>query len=215
MRAVMDVTLPARIYAEQVNLLYRNLPVGMFATQVSAFILLAVQWSVIDHGVLLTWFATATLAVLSRMALFAAYRRAHLTQANARRWVVWFTIGTVLAGIIWGSAGIFLYSGDQSHQVFVIFVLAGMTAGAVVSFSSLWKVGLIFIVFTLTPFGAAARRRPRHASGHGGNVAAVHGADGDHQPADVPDNPDFPAVALREQRSGSRAGAGEGGDRGT
>lgn len=151
MRAVMDVTLPARVYAEQVDLLYRNLPVGMFATQVSAFILLAVQWSVVDHEVLLTWFATATLAVLSRMALFAAYRRAHLTQANARRWVVWFTIGTVLAGIIWGSAGIFLYSGDQSHQVFVIFVLAGMTAGAVVSFSSLWKVGLIFIVFTLTP----------------------------------------------------------------
>ncbi len=151
MKAVTDTALPARVYVEQIKLLYRNLPVGMFATQVSAFILLAVQWSVIDHGVLLAWFAVATLSVLSRMLLFAAYRRAHLTQANARRWVVWFTIGTVVAGIIWGSAGIFLFSGEQSHQVFVIFILAGMTAGAVVSFSSLWKIGLIFILFTLTP----------------------------------------------------------------
>lgn len=140
-----------RVYVEQIKLLYRNLPVGMFATQVIALIILAVQWSVIDHGVLLAWFALATLSVLSRMGLFAVYRRTHLTQANARRWAIWFTLGTVVAGIIWGSAGIFLFSGEQSHQVFVIFILAGMTAGAVVSFSSLWKVGLIFILFTLTP----------------------------------------------------------------
>jgi PAS domain S-box-containing protein len=151
MRAVMDTSLPARVYVEQIKLLYHNLPVGMFATQASAFVILAVQWAVIDHVVLLVWFATATLSVLSRMTLFAAYRRAHLTQANARRWVVWFTSGTVLAGIIWGSAGVFLFPGEQSHQVFMIFILAGMTAGAVVSFSAVWKIGLIFVLFTLTP----------------------------------------------------------------
>lgn len=151
MKAVGDASLPERIYVEQIKLLYRNLPVGMFATQVIAVILLAVQWSVIDQGILLAWFSIATLSVLSRIGLFAAYRRVQLTPANAQRWVIWFTIGTILAGIIWGSAGIFLLSGEQSHQVFVIFILAGMTAGAVVSFSSLWKVGLIFILFTLAP----------------------------------------------------------------
>lgn len=151
MKAITDTSLPERIYVEQIKLLYRNLPVGMFATQVIAVILLAVQWSVIDQGILLAWFSIATLSVLSRIGLFAAYRRVQLTPANAQRWVTWFIIGTILAGIIWGSAGIFLLSGEQSHQVFVIFILAGMTAGAVVSFSSLWKVGLIFILFTLAP----------------------------------------------------------------
>jgi PAS domain S-box-containing protein len=151
MRAVMDMALPARIYAEQVKLLYRNLPLGLLATQANAFILLAIQWSVIDHGVLLAWFAAITLTAVSRVGLFAAYRRAHLTQDTAHRWVAWFTIGTVLSGIIWGSAGILLFPSEMSHQVFIIFVLAGMTAGAVVSFSALWKIGLIFILFTLTP----------------------------------------------------------------
>jgi PAS domain S-box-containing protein len=151
MKAVTDTTTPARVYVEQVKLLYRNLPVGLLATQANVFILLAVQWSVIDHGVLLAWFAVITLTAVSRMGLFAAYRRAHLTQANVHRWVAWFTLGTVLSGIIWGSAGIFLFPGEISHQVFIIFVLAGMTAGAVVSFSALWKIGLIFILFTLTP----------------------------------------------------------------
>ena len=151
MKAIADTNLPVRVYVEQIKLLYQNLPVGMFATQVIALILLAVQWSVVDHGVLLAWFSIATLSVLSRMGLFAAYRRTQLTQANAQRWVTWFTVGTVVAGMIWGSAGIFLFSGEQSHQVFVIFILAGMTAGAVVSFSSLWKIGLIFILFTLAP----------------------------------------------------------------
>lgn len=151
MKTATDTSLPARIYVEQIKLLYNNLPLGMFATQVIAVILLVVQWSVIDHSILSAWFSIATLSVLSRIGLFAAYRRTQLTPTNAPRWVTWFTIGTVVAGIIWGSAGIFLLSGEQSHQVFVIFVLAGMTAGAVVSFSSLWKVGLIFILFTLAP----------------------------------------------------------------
>lgn len=147
----MDTAVPARVYAEQVKLLYRNLPLGLFATQVNAVILLAVQWSVIDHALLLAWFAAITLAVLSRVALFAAYRRTHLTPDNVSRWVTWFTGGTALSGIIWGSAGIFLLPAEISHQIFTIFVLAGMTAGAVVSFSARWKIGLVFIVFTLTP----------------------------------------------------------------
>ncbi len=147
----MDTTLPARVYVEQVKLLYRNLPLGLFATQLNVFILVAILWSVIDHVVLLLWGAAITLTVVSRMGLIAAYRRAHLTPANAPRWVIWFTIGTVLSGIIWGSAGVFLFPAEISHQVFIIFVLAGMTAGAVVSFSALWKIGLIFILFTLTP----------------------------------------------------------------
>ena len=151
MKAVMDTTLPAEVYGEQVKLLYRNLPLAMFATQVNAFFLLAIQWSVIEHEVLLAWFTAITLTVVARMGLFAAYRRANLTQANTRRWVLWFTTGTAAAGIIWGSAGIFLFPGDLAHRMFIIFVLAGMTAGAVVSFSSLWKIGLIFVVLTVTP----------------------------------------------------------------
>jgi len=151
MRAVMDMALPAQVYVEQIKQLYRNLPVALFATQVNAFFLLAVQWGVIDHGVLLVWFAAITLTVVSRTGLFVAYRRANLSQANARRWVTWFSTGTVTAGIIWGSAGFLLFPRELSHQMFIIFVLAGMTAGAVVSFSSLWKIGLIFVLLTLTP----------------------------------------------------------------
>ena len=151
MRAETDTAVPPRVYAEQVKLLFRNLPLGLFAAQVNAVILLAVQWSVIDHALLLAWFAAVTLAVLSRVGLFAAYRRTHLTPDNVSRWVTWFTGGTALSGIIWGSAGIFLLPAEISHQIFTIFVLAGMTAGAVVSFSARWKIGLVFIVFTLTP----------------------------------------------------------------
>jgi len=151
MRALMDTALPARVSVEQVMLLYRNLPLGLFATQLNVFILVAILWSVIDHGVLLAWGVAITLSVVSRVGLIAAYRRAHLTPANAPRWVTWFTIGTVLSGFIWGSAGVFLFPAEISHQVFIIFVLAGMTAGAVVSFSALWKIGLLFILFTLTP----------------------------------------------------------------
>ncbi len=150
-RAMGAAIEPDRVYVEQVRLLYQNLPLGLLATQINAFILLAVEWSVIDHGVLLVWCAAITLTVLARFGLVAVYRGAPLTPATAPRWVAWFTLGTVASGIIWGSAGIVLFPDEISHQVFIIFVLAGMTAGAVVSFSAQWKIGLIFILFTLTP----------------------------------------------------------------
>lgn len=146
-----DAAMPARLYGEQVKLLYRNAPVGLTAGQLNAFILSFAQWSVIDHGVLLVWLAAITLVTAARFGLVAAYRRATVTPAETPRWATWFTVGTVLSGSIWGSAGIFLFPAEISHQIFIIFVLAGMTAGAVVSFSSLLKVGLIFIVLTLAP----------------------------------------------------------------
>ena len=43
----------------------------------------------------------------------------------------------IVAGAVWGSAGFLLFPADHpQHVMFLIFVLAGMTAGGVVSFSA-------------------------------------------------------------------------------
>ncbi|MBI5891737.1 MAG: EAL domain-containing protein [Nitrosomonadales bacterium] len=48
-----------------------------------------------------------------------------------------FRLGVVVAGAVWGSAGFLLYPADHPQYVmFLIFALAGMTAGGVASFSA-------------------------------------------------------------------------------
>jgi PAS domain S-box-containing protein len=140
-----------RLHAEQVRLLYGNLPTGLFATVAIAAILGYVQWSVVDHPVLIGWVAAIFVITLGRYLLVLGYEHVCPSAAEARRWGRWFTLGTALSGAAWGSAGLLLFSDDLAHQVFVIFALAGMTAGAVVAFSALLHVALIFLIPVLGP----------------------------------------------------------------
>ena len=142
---------PQQLYAEQVRLLYAALPMGMLVGQINACILTFILWYAIDRRVLLTWLGIFTLLTVARYGLIYAWRRNHSAQTDTLRWGRLVTLGVVVSGAIWGSAGILLFPPELSHQVFVVLILAGMTAGAVVSFSALWDVGLLFILFTLAP----------------------------------------------------------------
>lgn len=149
---VLNPEKTQRLYVEQVNLLAANLPVGLGATLVNAAILTLTQWEVISHLVLFSWLASMLLITAWRYVVVQAYRRSATRWTHPQRWDQWFTIGAALSGVAWGSAGVFLFPIDSvTHQVFVIFVLAGMTAGAVVTFSVLLKVAVVFIVPTLAP----------------------------------------------------------------
>lgn len=140
-----------RLYAEQVKLLYRNLPVGLVAATINSIILLGSQWSAIEHRVLLLWFGSIALITLLRCVMLAHWHSSEITVRNAPIWGFRFAVGTAVSGLAWGSAGIFLFPEDISHQVFVIFVLAGMTAGAIASFSALLKVSVLFLLPVLMP----------------------------------------------------------------
>lgn len=139
---------------EQVRLLFAALPMGLLAGQVNASILVFVQWSVIERRALLIWFSILTLTTLMRFGLVYAYRRADSLPEAAAHWARLFTLGATVSGAVWGSAGVLLFPEELSNQIFIVFVITGMTAGAVVSYSPLWEVGLLFIVLTLAPLSA-------------------------------------------------------------
>lgn len=140
-----------RLYAEQVKLLYRNLPVGLIAAIINAVILLFSQWSVVEHRALVLWFGSIALITLLRCVMFVHWRFSEITIRNAPIWGFRFAVGTAVSGLAWGSAGVFLFPADLAHQIFVIFVLAGMTAGAIASFSALLKVAVLFLLPALMP----------------------------------------------------------------
>lgn len=139
---------------EQVKLLFAALPMGMLGGQLNAAILVFIQWGVVEQWVLIAWFSVLALTTLARFSLVYAYRRTRPVPGEVSYWARLFTLGTAASGAVWGSAGIFLFPPELAHQIFIIFILTGMTAGAVVSYSARWEVGLLFIVLTLAPLSA-------------------------------------------------------------
>ncbi len=147
-----DDTEGQTLLMEQAELVYSTLPGALFVTVVIAPLLVVIQWRSIAHATLIGWLAALMLLTCGRIVLLLRYRR-RAPAENDRRWADRFVIGTLLAGLTWGSAGVLLFpaAGDEAHQIYVVFALAGMAAGAVTSLSALRMAAIAFLVPTLTP----------------------------------------------------------------
>ena len=141
-----------RLYAALVRQLYKHAPIGIVATIANSFILTFILWNVIPHSILISWLsATVSISFLRYLSL-CKYWRSSPTSAEACRWATWFIIGIALSGIVWGSAGIFLFSVDSiAHQVFLAFVIGGMVAAAAGTFSIIMKAFLAYSLPALAP----------------------------------------------------------------
>jgi diguanylate cyclase (GGDEF)-like protein/PAS domain S-box-containing protein len=127
--------------------------VSLFASISLAAILVYMQRTVIPSTLLLVWCSLMVLASLLRAALvFAPQRSRAAADAAVRVRLGRFRLGVMVAGAVWGAAGILLFPADHpQHVMFLIFVLAGMTAGCVVSFSADLVSAVVFSVLVSLP----------------------------------------------------------------
>jgi signal transduction histidine kinase len=133
------------IRAEQIRLLYANAPAGFFATVLNALLLTLPQWQVIAPPVIVSWLSYMLALTMLRAVLVWQFQRCSPAPPALGRWGTLFCIGTGLAGLGWGSAGVVLFPvTSMTHQVFLTFVLGGMIAGAVGLLSAQMRVFLSF-----------------------------------------------------------------------
>ena len=127
-----QVNLPSALQAEQVQLLYRNMPTGVIASALNAAILAAVEWPVVSHPSLLVWVGAIWVVAALRAILIFNYRRATPSSWGAKDWQRWMFLTTALSGIGWGSS-VYFFAPEipLPYELVQIFVLGGMTAGAV------------------------------------------------------------------------------------
>ncbi len=135
------------ILQQQVAQLYTALSFGLGVSLINALLLVGVLWSQITATTLLLWFGT--LLVLTAVREWD--RRHYLHQApqqqQTQRYRYHLLLGSLASGLVWGLGAYILFPlQSPAHQIFVIFVMAGMAVGSTLTLSAVWGVAVAFSV---------------------------------------------------------------------
>ncbi|MDO8990295.1 MAG: ATP-binding protein [Sideroxyarcus sp.] len=137
---------------EQAKLLYSGLPLIIVINALLALTLAGVQSAVIAPAIVFGWLAAIGAILLVRVVLLAAWRHGAQTVNHAPCWMRRFRITTIATGVAWGTGAALLFpQGDETHQLFLAFVMAGLSAGAITSLAIDRISTLGFLVPTLLP----------------------------------------------------------------
>lgn len=141
------------LHAEQIKLLYASLPAAIIVNVLLALIFAGVEHAVIASDQLLGWLALLGIVLLARAGLFTAWKLARASaQKASSHWLWRFRIGTMATGIAWGIGSVLHPSSvDIIHHVYALFILAGLTAGAITYLSIDLVSALGFLLPALCP----------------------------------------------------------------
>jgi diguanylate cyclase (GGDEF)-like protein len=137
---------------ERLRLVYANLPVILVVTVCSALILALLLRDVVPRAELLVWLCVGIAITLMRYGHYRRFRQLPDEALDSRASRNRLDLGTGLSGLFWGYAGAGLFPpGDLAHQVFITFVLAGLSAGAMTSYSAIRRTYFLFVFPAILP----------------------------------------------------------------
>ncbi|PKO47391.1 MAG: GGDEF domain-containing protein [Betaproteobacteria bacterium HGW-Betaproteobacteria-22] len=143
----------AAVQAAQLERLLATNTRTLTTSTLIAVVLAYVQSGVIALHVVIGWLSVLILFNVLRM-LLGVYQQRHpvTDEALVRRRLVVFRVGVALSGLLWGATSYLLFPAENpQHQMFVIFVLTGMTAGGIVSYAVDLTSAFLYSILTLLP----------------------------------------------------------------
>ncbi len=142
-----------QVHAEQIRLLFEQLPSALIATTIVGGLVVYVLWSHVSRLWLAAWLLGLAVTTLARVWLRRAYLRAKPPVSEVGPWGRRFLVGVVISGVIWGIGGVFPISpNDVIAEMFLVFVLAGLAAGGMSTLSSFRGAYAAFLVPAILPF---------------------------------------------------------------
>ena len=141
-----------RLLAEQLRQLYGSLPLSLITVLINSTILALVQAIVLPLEGVLAWYLAMLLLTMLRAYWLIDYRRRNPVFRSDRQCLKRFNFGVALSGIAWGSTAFLMFPEDNAvHQMFLLFTIAGMSAGAVSTLSANLLAIHLFLSLTLLP----------------------------------------------------------------
>jgi len=153
MRTAARESGPARrARAEQIATLFGQWSRTTSSMTLGGLILCVVMWNTAPHGQLAIWLAAILLNQAWRHELVRRYRAASPQPEKCEHWGRAWTVGSTIAGALWGAAGLLWFApGDIGHQALLIVCLFGVIMGGI-NLTSVYKPTMYgFALPALTP----------------------------------------------------------------
>jgi len=121
-----------RVFAEQVRLLFRELPMAAFATSLTAVVIVAGLWGHAPGAWLAAWLSSVLANAAWQLRTLARFRAAGDAIADHRTWARRWVAGMAVGGLLLGLAGyLFVDPASLFHELLMLVVLFGMASGMV------------------------------------------------------------------------------------
>ena len=148
-----ELSKKTAVQSAQLRQLFCASNVSLVTSTLLATILAYMQREVIASSVVLAWLSLVVLVAFSRAALVKAYQYSQVDDdTTIHAWLVRFRLGVLAVGVVWGSAGFLMFPNNYpQYQMFLIFMLAGLSAGGVISFSADLVSAVVFSIASLLP----------------------------------------------------------------
>ncbi len=137
----------------QLQILLAGSNVSVASSTALGLLLAYMLREVVASSIVVAWVSSMVLVALARVALAHAYQQSEVGEYSAiHARLMKFRLGVLASGILWGSAGLLFFpANDPQHLMFLIFILAGLTAGSMVSYSVDLVSAIGFIGLILPP----------------------------------------------------------------
>lgn len=145
--------LAVRIRREQVRILYANLYNGIIATPLCALLVALLMWRSVPFLPMAIWLMATMAVAAARLLSNLGFNKVRGCDFDHRRWERFFMFGTGAAGILWGaSMARGFFPDSMQHQVFLLLIVAGLTAGTTMAYSAIWYGPVLFGLPAMVPF---------------------------------------------------------------
>lgn len=146
---------------ERLRLVFSNLPVTLAASVASVCISAAILRHAARPLTLLAWVVAGIVISCLRYLDYRQFRRSEASLLDVRRWGRRLMLGTGASGIFWGSAALALFPPDDlPHQIVIAFILAGMGAGGMTSYSAIRRCYFAFVLPAVVPIAIRMALQP-------------------------------------------------------
>jgi len=145
-------SVQGRVYNELVNMLYQQLPAALLASLLVACILIIALTGQVTDGSLAGWGCAFIVVTAARYVLYLRFKKHQKDHQNIQRWNHYFLAGSLAGGLVWGISGILLIPQvSVEYQILMLFVLGGVTIGALQSLSAIVITYAAFSVSAIFP----------------------------------------------------------------
>ena len=149
--AAVAPALIARARVDQVTSIYASWARTTASTVLGAALLGIAMWSVVSPLLLAVWFGLVLANQLARWHLAAAWRRARPGPCATARWGHYWTIGSAVAGSLWGLAAVAMFPESEAHQALLIVCMFGVVLGGL-NLTAVWRPSFYgFVLPALLP----------------------------------------------------------------